>query len=1490
MPAAEQSVDMLDEFIAENLPDWLSKASVEEITALRAAYAEHRASEELLVQSFADVQPPHTFAKTLLQDAIRESTGKTLDLDHALWRERWQNYSLLGGEELIVHHSFEPALDHLMQNFVENQSFDGHSGLIHAAPGQPLDTAPLLIDSKILSGICRSVDVGKHYQALLDKVVDGALSLELREEKRQRLALAVALAVVKKQLSAADVAMLRQVLAGVSPSHPDSASVSVKRLRILGCSLATGVTFELLGTPPGSLPADATRTVGIILYLAHRPLQRFASWGDLNTYCQQLLADPQGLTQILYSLQMKDRASFLTLLRKRLKDPKPDLEVTGHALSNGLFNDLTSLHIAQLRADSAYLLVSNATADENNKRSRLDTLESVGSSLLQMASFFVPGLNELLLAQMVVETLTETYEGVTDWHRGHQHEALEHLLGVAETVAVNAVLVAGGKAVAQGFKRSAFVEAMVPVQTSAGGRLWVQDLEPYRSTDKPANTKCGHDGLYRHGDRAWWRYQNHDYEVRNDPQRAQWHMVHRAGNRRFNPGLQWNGECGWRLAWQKPQQWQGARVLLEHLWPQASELDAQQCSQVLTIADIDEDGLYERVAQQQRLPVALRDTLERYVLDKRIDTFFAALHKNQPAGDEALMQACIDQLPAEDRVAARRRQSILDREHELRAWVMDKLSGDYLQRDALMVIVTKDFPRLPDVYAHDIVQQASVDQRQHMALKLALPLALSEQARQALVTSRVCRMLQGLYLKNAYSDHLPDLVFALLRRVTTWPSRTNFEVRRDSLSGHVLSRMHTLDPAYPPKVLVHHLGQMQVYEGGRRLFTDGQPAPGGLLETLLHFLPKTECERLGWTGSEAIAKMRADLQARLPEGRGHLLAMMGISTTKPRFTAPRRVSGGRFGYLLSGRGDASRLVERTLQDRLRSLYPGFDAQQLMAHLSSLERQPGSTFSALLREEESFRQLDQTLNIWSEAASSAVQRPIRRVVADELRRCWRRQGVVARNRADGQPGMALVLTGLGVRELPALATQTGFLHITEMTLVNMQLQTVPAEFLRPFGELLTLNLDNNNLTTLPSGLAHLGQLRELTMAGNRLQLNADDYTTLAGLQQLRVLDLGNNPLSTFSLGLAGLPRLRQLGLRDTSLTEIPESLGLGVSLDYVDLRDNLIDTLPQGLGDSRISLRRGLALHGNPLPLDYQQRWLGIQTPSESDASLEGEPGSMQVWQDGLLGPERVSRAIQWDRLSDEPGSGDFFQLLHDLARTSDFRVARSNLQERVWSVFDALEQNTALRRELFELASLPRSCVDSVISSFGALEVLALSSTAVSDMTNVGEAQLLSLARRLFRLDRVEAYAREDMQRRRNDGRDVDEVEVSLAYRVGLASALDLPGQPSSMQFETVAGVSESDLAAARAAVQESEAGEALITYISERDFWSRYLRQQHSDSFDALETPFWERMEALDAQRSTMDDQTYLTNVSKLASEREQVVIGEAKRLTREALARLAN
>ncbi|MEB0151154.1 NEL-type E3 ubiquitin ligase domain-containing protein, partial [Pseudomonas sp. CCC2.2] len=68
---------------------------------------------------------------------------------------------------------------------------------------------------------------------------------------------------------------------------------------------------------------------------------------------------------------------------------------------------------------------------------------------------------------------------------------------------------------------------------------------------------------------------------------------------------------------------------------------------------------------------------------------------------------------------------------------------------------------------------------------------------------------------------------------------------------------------------------------------------------------------------------------------------------------------------------------------------------------------------------------------------------------------------------------------------------------------------------------------------------------------------------------------------------------------------------------------------------------------------------------------------------------------------------------------------------------------------------------------------------------------LIDLGRRLYRLDKLTKIASEHYTLQMATGGGIaDELEVHLAYRVGLARSLDLPGQPQGMMFNALAGVS----------------------------------------------------------------------------------------------------
>lgn len=123
--------------------------------------------------------------------------------------------------------------------------------------------------------------------------------------------------------------------------------------------------------------------------------------------------------------------------------------------------------------------------------------------------------------------MSQFCEGVWDWSQGHQHEAIEHLLGVAETVVVAAAVAGGATLVGRAFKRSAVVDQLLPIENDAGRpRLWSGDLGPYAVLAPPDDLMALDNGLLANQTGHWWRNGDTYYRVRPVPKRSAWQLVH----------------------------------------------------------------------------------------------------------------------------------------------------------------------------------------------------------------------------------------------------------------------------------------------------------------------------------------------------------------------------------------------------------------------------------------------------------------------------------------------------------------------------------------------------------------------------------------------------------------------------------------------------------------------------------------------------------------------------------------------------------------------------------------------------------------------------------------------------------------------------------------------------------------------------------------------------------------------------------------------------
>lgn len=315
-----------------------------------------------------------------------------------------------------------------------------------------------------------------------------------------------------------------------------------------------------------------------------------------------------------------------------------------------------------------------------------------------------------------------------------------------------------------------------------------------------------------------------------------------------------------------------------------------------------------------------------------------------------------------------------------------------------------------------------------------------------------------------------------------------------------------------------------------------------------------------------------------------------------------------------------------------------------------------------------------------------------------------------------------------------------------------------------------------------------------------------------------------------------------------------------------------------------------SLHGNALDTDSRTRMdlyrqqtgvdFGVVAARGPHIPPAGNPA--EQWLAGTPAADIAADQAIWTGLAAEANSDDLFTVLRDLRGCSEFQRAYTHLKARVWKQLRAAASDSDLRDELFELAGHPQTCSDGILMVFGNFEmrVLLHEALALSEQEGV-ERSLMDLARGLFRLEAVERIALRVISERRGQNISVDDVEVRLAYRIGLADSLDLPGQPKYMNYARTAKVSAADLQAAEAEVLAAETSVALKQSLAGREFWLSYLKRQYAERFEAVNGPYFARINALDVDRNVLSDKQYLDQVAKIDSRRKVEEMRLAQSLT---------
>lgn len=1237
--------------------------------------------------------------------------------------------------------------------------------------------------------------------------------------------------------------------------------------------------------------------------------------------------------------------------------------------------DLLTAHFAtatmvRIREDARLTAVPVFEKDQASEIARLTEL---AETVLTVAGF-IPGLGEAVAVIIGLQLLGEVFEGAAAWAQGDLDAALGHLESVAENLAMAASMAIAGRELSTlltPVRASSFVDSMRPVTLNNGEvRLWSPNLVPFASdVVLPSGLKPDADGIFSHRGKQYVSLEDRLYPVSEDTALNSW-RVEPPRNGRFSPTLEHNGAGAWRHEGENPGDWD-ARKSFRRLGHPVASLPEEAVEQVMRVSGADHSLLSVLHLDRQAPPAGLLDTIERFGVNQQVSTFIELINDGSrfesadprlqlkllpsirgwpkeraiqvstglagetlPPGrpivvsqariDQGkLMSTVLDALSEDEKAlifSPRRPANPMNLAFEVGrvSWDSRPLLFDTLNllreqsADPLVMLLKRDFPRLPTAAAREVLAEADAQQLTQMQSTQRIPLALNERVRDYLQEARVNQALEGFFLASR-ADHgdTHKLALHLLERLPGWPKGLRVEVRDGALSGPLLDAIGERS-ATQRAVLVKSGSRYQAFDRRGQALQEEVLEHQNFFSTVLQALPEEARQAIGFNDSvQGALALRERIVSEASSQRLRVAKILGMQPIKPGFRGPGRLLDGRFGYRLSGRGLPIANLREADRQRLRAAYarlypdlgntPAFANDMATYIRGRLEE--GATVELLWQEVQNRLQeldtLSTALDGWVASAQPGTQSAVRREVADAVTDAWRFN-------AESSPNMGrrvVFLADLDMQELAGLPELAGhYAQIRSITLDTVSATAAQLDsFLGQFPNITNLSLVRSQITGLPERLHTFEQLTYLSLDGAGLTLDQSAMDRLMQIPNLVSLDLGGNTLG--ELAPVHHAHLERLWLYRTGLTQWPQwTDNLGLRL--LDISANRIENLPLQViqNGSHAPYRMTILAYGNPLDeAELRRYWantrgraddvyrLEFDAPgdrhdsvseyadgsddsstlreiwSDSDDSERATPmPTVDIWEESGQTEFNTRVHAAWDSIEQANDAPDLLLLTQQLHQTQDFRRYHSQLSNDVLQVLEMAAQDAELRVDLNAIANdrmhgANQTCQDGIRLIFSDIQVMTYVRRALLDADASQGAHVearLKVMRSLFRLDEIQTIVDEEIVARKSGSQTVDDVEVRLAYRIGLARALDLPRQPHSMVFAKIAEVSEQALQSARQRVVEGERGAGFIGFAVANRQWSEFLRNEYSADFARITQRFEPQMSALEDLRESDADE----------------------------------
>ncbi|KPN93813.1 dermonecrotic toxin domain-containing protein [Pseudomonas nunensis] len=510
-PAWLNHPDSHFDHLADNLPQWLLKASAKRRTALgktpsrlREEFRNASAGQHLVLkrlnaaywtaQNSVDerlehLQDARAFGEPLLRAALQQRFGLDLDVNATFLRlyipDSIPWFPIKSGAARIWTVSL---LDAALHNFEVSETsagaYESDSTFITqpSASGQfePLNHIKDTLTIAAFATLCRELDIGGNYQAWLEDnlgvsnpVAAAVLRPPILESQKAAIRMALELALLHKDTLKEDAyrAMLG-IVSGVQGMMLNGKTLLCHDLTMMSARL-TGI---VLFAPDLEQYRGTERVIAYIPDDPQHPIKEYPSSGHFMAELSEKLRSHDYQQFFSRFIDHADRGYFFANLNSRLTqitwhprasgDPLPswresptkhaNLQFSATPISGDLWQHLYQRKLDKILNDARTLAVSTANADRKARWELWESFTRIASTLLQVAAFvvlpFVPVLGEMMMAYMVYQLLDEAFESIVEWSQDLTQQALEHTLAFIESIVQLGAFAAGGSIVAGEFR------------------------------------------------------------------------------------------------------------------------------------------------------------------------------------------------------------------------------------------------------------------------------------------------------------------------------------------------------------------------------------------------------------------------------------------------------------------------------------------------------------------------------------------------------------------------------------------------------------------------------------------------------------------------------------------------------------------------------------------------------------------------------------------------------------------------------------------------------------------------------------------------------------------------------------------------------------------------------------------------------------------------------------------------------------------------------